>query len=416
MEAPAGLARLAAPGTPWRPDSEQQDKHLPTPNPDHGKFAALDALRGFASLIVFVGHFCDGLAPGISVWTAGTPFFAALNGSASVILFFVLSGFVLIIRPIQIRRLAPLGVLLLKRWPRLAGPTTLAGVFLGVAALLGAFPSFKVFAHRLPPHSHHPPYLFWGEWQHNDHIVEVLREAAFGVFINSSADHNVVLWTMHFELLGSVLAAGLAATILLPLPRMVRATLFLGTWIGAAFVSPWLAVFPVGVCGAIAHRAFGGRLRIGGPLAALMAAGGALLFSWDPRTSLGIWAWTAWLDYGARLWAWLALQALAACLFMAVFLYNPTVRAWCSGRLGKLAGRYSFPLYLVHVPVLCSVGAWLYLRHLPDATTVWSNITAFGLDLGAALLVATPLMFFDQWWLRQLHRLDIVVRFRTSKH
>jgi peptidoglycan/LPS O-acetylase OafA/YrhL len=188
------------------------------------------------------------------------------------------------------------------------------------------------------------------------------------------------------------------------LPKLPRTLLFAALWAAAAYTSPWLVVFPVGVAGAILHRAVGARLLIPGRLAVVMVLCGLLLLSWDLRTNAGMWAWSKSLSFDPRLWTWLAAQAAGASLLMAVLLYNPGARRILSGRLGALTGRLSFPFYLVHLQVLCTFGVWLYLLHLPGTPTIWFNIALFLAVATAALLVATPLMLFDQWWIRTLSR------------
>jgi peptidoglycan/LPS O-acetylase OafA/YrhL len=68
------------------------------------KIYALEAVRGLASILVFFHHFILGFLPqyhGVLAGTNGSQaligsvFFAFINGTAAVVLFFVLSGFVL---------------------------------------------------------------------------------------------------------------------------------------------------------------------------------------------------------------------------------------------------------------------------------------------------------------------------------
>jgi peptidoglycan/LPS O-acetylase OafA/YrhL len=66
-----------------------------TPVTQH-RYRQLDSLRGLAALCVLFGHFC-GLSPDLTFFNAirATPLGILFNGNASVMLFFVLSGFVL---------------------------------------------------------------------------------------------------------------------------------------------------------------------------------------------------------------------------------------------------------------------------------------------------------------------------------
>jgi peptidoglycan/LPS O-acetylase OafA/YrhL len=89
---------------------------------------------------------------------------------------------------------------------------------------------------------------------------------------------------------------------------------------------------------------------------------------------------------------------------MAVALYNPAARRWLSGPLGALSGRMSFAFYLIHLLVLCSLSAWLYILLVPAGLTIWAGVGLYLVSLTATLLLATPLMLFDQWWIGLLAR------------
>jgi peptidoglycan/LPS O-acetylase OafA/YrhL len=366
----------------------------------HDKLKELDALRGIGAVMVFSGHFCEGLVPAVTTSLNGTLLFTALNGPAAVIVFFVLSGFVLTLRPLQARRWSPFAVLALKRWPRLAGPVAVAGLAYSLAAVIGAFPRPAFLAPMLPPHA--PAYLFWGQAQHNENVGDVLQEALVGTFLHESARHNGVLWTMHWEFLGSFLAAGVAVIALLRLPLLIRTALFTALWAAAATFSPWLIAFPAGVLCAILHGAYGTRIRIANWLAVGMLLSAFALLSWDIRAQAGIWTWTGSFAFSLRFQMWIVTETVAACLCIAVALYNPTSQRWLASPPGRFAGKISFSFYLVHLLVLCSFSSWLYILILPAGA--WTGVGLFVVSIAASLILATPLMLFDQWWIRMLNR------------
>ncbi len=64
------------------------------------KLTAFDAVRGGAAVIVFTGHYFRNFAPDFERSVNGTIFYTLFNGSAAVVVFFVLSGFVLSRRPL----------------------------------------------------------------------------------------------------------------------------------------------------------------------------------------------------------------------------------------------------------------------------------------------------------------------------
>jgi peptidoglycan/LPS O-acetylase OafA/YrhL len=68
---------------------------------------------------------------------------------------------------------------------------------------------------------------------------------------------------------------------------------------------------------------------------------------------------------------------------------------WLSGKAARFLGDLSFPLYLVHVPVICSLGSWVLLASGSAA------LGAAAAMLGS-ILAALPLMTFNNWWVQAL--------------
>ena len=60
----------------------------------------------------------------------------------------------------------------------------------------------------------------------------------------------------------------------------------------------------------------------------------------------------------------LAFQLAALSVVTAVLLWRPLQRLLLT-HVSQWLGRVSFMLYLVHVPILCSLGAWLLVRLAP---------------------------------------------------
>ena len=94
-------------------------------------FAALDTMRGLAAFAVFFGHVSNRLLPAFFAAVHNSPVGALINGPAAVVLFFVLSGFVLSMRPLAQGNVRNVLLLVIKRWPRMAGTTTFAALVCG---------------------------------------------------------------------------------------------------------------------------------------------------------------------------------------------------------------------------------------------------------------------------------------------
>jgi peptidoglycan/LPS O-acetylase OafA/YrhL len=125
-----GSSRLA------RPPKLAASPSPPATGPGE-KLAELDGLRGVAAIIVVVWHFAYAFVPeriGIvppfdpGAGIVGNPAFALLDGPGAVMLFFVLSGYVLPLAYFRSGRTEVVLRAVAKRWFRLVGLTLLAAV------------------------------------------------------------------------------------------------------------------------------------------------------------------------------------------------------------------------------------------------------------------------------------------------
>ena len=364
------------------------------------KLTELDSVRGIAAVIVFNLHFLGGVRGDVLAWLSATPFYGVANGGAAVMLFFVLSGFVLTLAPLRAGRARRLAGPVVRRWPRLAGPVVVAALLSVALARTGGFPGVGWIAARTG--GAFPLDMFWGSQMHNDAAWPVLREAAFGTFFLGASDHNPVLWTMQWELLGSVVAFGLAVIFLLAMPRAVRlacAGLLSGA---AAWHSIWLVGFPIGVAGALGHLRYGHRFRIPPSAAAVLFCAAAFVMSWNIEHAAGAWRWADRIPLRQRDYAWAFAECVAGAGMLAIALYCEPVRRLLRTRPFRGLGRLSFPLYLTHFFALLSLGTWTCLAVFPDGVRlVW--LPAFYLAmLAMACAMAYPVAVFDRRWIRLL--------------
>jgi peptidoglycan/LPS O-acetylase OafA/YrhL len=203
--------------------------------PRSKRIPELEALRGIAAVVVLVHHFMLGFTPRLHgllysdqpFSLMGTPAFAIINGSAAVVIFFVLSGFVLTVGMFQRNDLYAGAVALAKRWPRLAGPVTLASTVAGAAMALGVFVS--------PETAKHVPSIWLG-WFYNwppagwADISSAILEGST-TFFSGSSRYNSNLWTMYYEFVGSFVAIGCASALLLLPARAAQFAIIVAAWV-----------------------------------------------------------------------------------------------------------------------------------------------------------------------------------------
>lgn len=296
-----------------------------------GRIPGLDALRGVAAATVVLQHAMEtiGLAS------------SDINARSAVILFFVLSGFVLAL-PYVDNRADPWWRFLVRRFLRLWPP---AAVAIGIAALL-----FAAIGSQ-------PPYL--GLWWAEPLSLDLLSRCL--LFSGSGTGCSVLvmpLWSLIYE-----------ARISLIFPLLVWMTLreTRSTLIAMIIIGFGIEVQAM-MSGRIAAPIFADDLissvNVTLHFMALFVMGIALASARDRiRASIGAWS-TARIAI-AVLFA-LVLLALPSdmlrgaggALLIAVVVGSP----WASRVLGwgplHWLGRVSFSLYLIHQPILAAFVYW----------------------------------------------------------
>lgn len=365
----------------------------------------LEALCGLAAISVLLWHSILGFFPG---WTGrytdrwpsdmamnGQIWYGAVNGAAAVTLFFVLSGFVLTRRFLITgdQKIILRGAV--KRWPRLAGPVLVSVL---ISWLLFSFAAYRfsdagaatgspwlaTFANGFEP-----PFepRFW----------DAVRQGAFMTFFRGDSYYNSSLWTMRYEFVGSFIAFGLALLIGLT-PRRAH---YVRMWlIGMVFVlcylaSPHYAAFPAGV--ALAAFLPDRRSALPGPAVSIMFLA-AFYLSGFTGAQTGAFVLAARL-FGSLPASEVLVHILASVLIIAAIEFAPdSFRRMFSGRFAHLLGALSFPLYLIHVLVLCSLGSAMLIWAETWPGTFYASAIAVAATVVGSVLAAIPLMLFNERW------------------
>lgn len=313
-----------------------------------------------AALVVVVWHF---LLAFDQPWLSetghgffGTPLFAFVHGSAAVGVFFVLSAYVLTARYFETgqRRILIIGAL--KRWFRLFLP-----VFLSVMM------SWLLFHFHLYPYedaakiSHSGWLMTFGLSMNppfDPTFLAALQEGLIIAFYHNNNSFNPLLWTIHIEFIGSYIAFAFAALLagLRGQPRLV-ALITLIAGLSVHFIEPLMIPFVPGTL--LAFYAPKLRpLKIPAALA-LIVAGLAFLGYREP---VGFYGWLEFLEpiNGDPLRAYTG--AIGAVFIMMAFIGCEPLRQKLKGPLARILGQMSFPLYLVHLILIFSLGSAVFAR------------------------------------------------------
>lgn len=370
------------------------------------KLIELEALRGIAAIVVLIHHFMLGFTPRLhgllnpdqAATLFGTPAFAFVNGTAAVILFFVLSGFVLTAGLFRSPGIARAIVAIVKRWPRLAATVMLAN------CVAGALMAFNLYGNL------HAAPLTQSEWLGKYYTWQSTGTAEIGkalfegatTFFTAENFYNNGLWTMYYEFYGSV-ASIVCAFVAANIPsRAVRNFIFIASWFGLFFWSPYLSPFIAGVW--LASRQ---TYSAWSNLTALLVIIPLLLLmgyseNFTSHLAEGWYTSLNGLVANSPAHVRIFLHTGGAVLAMMLFLRVDAIKRTMSGKFGKQLGFLSFGIYLAQVPVICSLSSWVFVSTVNTPSAVQMLLTIFA-TIAGVLLLAIPLATFDRWWVRKLN-------------
>lgn len=372
------------------------------------KDQAADGLRGFAAVNVLLCHLFIAayplgfrwMYPGTAV--AGTPsgpidailafplMTLAFYGQWAVSLFFVLSGYVLTRSFLVSGDIGILRARAIRRYVRLGVPVF--GAVLLAYAAMSLCPPVWVHAGELTG-------SLWlsGVRQPSSSAWDALKESLFGVLLSGESVYNPTLWTMKVELIGSTIVFAYRA-----LGPGGRFQLMFGAALIVAFTYwfpdqwPYYAAFIIG-----SHI---GELRLASSrlVSVGIAVIGCLLGGIDTSPH---YEWTHIIEPADMIRLPMFQVAGSACLIYAV--RSGAFGRILTHRIAQFLGRISYPLYLVHLPVLLTLYAGLIV--LLVETLGWPKYTVIliAMPLTVAVVIPLALVFgatFDRWGIRLSRR------------
>jgi peptidoglycan/LPS O-acetylase OafA/YrhL len=387
---------------------------------NRGKLIELEALRGVAAVIVMLHHFLVVVAPRLHgrnfpddpIALVRTPLFALVNGTAAVSIFFVLSGFVLTMRAMQRHDWRQLVAGAARRWPRLVPLVVTTNILSAAFVLLGLYQDRTWFG--------------TGVFDSDRSVVgSALIDGLFTTFFHGSARFNTVLWTMHYELFGSL--AAYATALILIFQRSFALAMLTGTIVlvlFALFAGDGGVYYAMMVSGVLIARIYIERERVAGalafmqpwctPIVLVTAALAIMLCGYEGYSRpTGFYAFMA--PYASPEIE-PVLHGIAAIAIVALSLFCEPLRRPLARPAAALLGRLSFPLYLVHLPILLALVTPVHSRLDASLGAIVAAPLAFLLFAALTLAAAYPLARFDEWWVGKLHEMTsrVVTRVRTA--
>lgn len=336
---------------------------------DEGKLAYLESVRGLAALVVVINHIIIAFYPAgfdglhtvpvhnrvLEGLLHGFPLGFLIAGNFAVVLFFILSGYVLTYKffqnhdPHDLRRQAA------KRLLRLGVPVFFTVMLSYILIINGSFTNWKLHEITSSPQA---------GWIFNfmPTLADALYNATVGVFLGTGTKYNPVLWTMPVELIGSFVVFGFALLV----GTLKRRYVF---YIGAIVLlqSSFMTCFILGALLAdITHNTnvitfFKTKVS---SVYAYTALGIAYLIACTPivgkdfaDTVYGRILPDATSAFGAY-YLWLFFGAF---ILLFAVLVLPKLQAILNKKLFVWLGGLSFSIYLTHFLILYSLGSWIFL-------------------------------------------------------
>jgi peptidoglycan/LPS O-acetylase OafA/YrhL len=355
---------------------------------DSRRINHLDGLRGLAAVVVVVFHYLSAFVPALMpnqtaypYWLTDTPLAVLFNGPFAVVVFFVLSGFVV---SKAAHKSDPLPLTIALRYFRLTVPMLVSVL---IAWLL--LTMFPIEAIKLESITGTP----WLSLTFNGVIpslLQAIEEATYDVYRHGSSGFNNVLWSMRWELIGSVAIYGIYAFI-------HRSAYIVATFIALFVLLLWKGppyYFEAFVFGVLMQEAWThSRLKQVAPMITLIiglilgsqGAGFAHRYGLDflplalrPGEKDGM------------------IYPIAAALVVYGCLMSVPVSKFLEQTQCLFLGRISFGLYLIHVPIAYTVVMAVAVLLWPmSAITLAVGLVSFialSISLGwlMTVLVDTP--------------------------
>lgn len=348
----------------------------------NNKLGAVEGVRGWACLVAFMSHvmftfypYVHGLRPrgyhpsSNEEFLFNSPFSFFFSGSAAVFVFFVLSGYILtyvICKGEQPRRVVELSI---KRYPRLAIPAIASCIFSLLiidfvkpdASLLSGFAQgFGKFETSL--------------------LSSIIDGGYTTFFVGGHGLYNWVLWTMKIELIGSFILFFTCLLANFSKYRVIAAVIAIAAIYSLVNNATEKFGYIAFIIGFLIHDH--GK-RITGASQFIVLIAGLYLAGFHANSNSYSFISTF---FGVN--AGLISYTISASLIVYSVLMGDSLNSALSNKLSLLLGKLSFSIYLTHLPILFSVGVYVFNVTSVSLGHFESTVLATIASLTATLLVS----------------------------
>lgn len=358
------------------------------------RLAFLEGLRGIAALIVLIHHLLLAFWPTVyfgthetahhqlDIWTYN---YSALtgflhSGTFSVALFFVLSGYVLTFRYSSEGNTKLIQSLAIKRYFRLAIPalgSILIAYFLMKLGLMYNQEAVSITQ------------SVWLGWYYHfsPNFFNALYEGFVGVLLEGHSSYNSSLWTLPIEFFASFFVMSVAV--------MFNDTLVFLRYCFISLISCfiiyrfgetgiWYGLFLMGYALGISTQKTTITKRLAAPLILV------IIYCAGANNSAP-YQWLNMLNFNLNTHPMsknIILYSLGSVLLVYLLLRNVFLQKLFSSRFCCYLGKLSFSLYVIHVPIICSLGCYSLLKLSQYMRYNYAALISFILSFGAVFVIS----------------------------
>jgi peptidoglycan/LPS O-acetylase OafA/YrhL len=229
------------------------------------------------------------------------------------------------------------------------------------------------------------------------------------VFLSGVAKYNGVFWTMYFEFVGSYYIAIFLITLHFSNTRKRFLFWILATIILLIFTAP-TTCFNFGLLAAFLYANKGdfiAKLRRNSAVKIAVIAAFIVVYGFD----LGF-------AHNFHPYVTYILKPLAAVLIVMSLTFINSLNRFFSSKVSRFLGKISFPLYVIHMAIICSFTSSLMLRHPDFRDNLWTALAIYAASVLASLIAACcfyPVEKLSIWFSRKLHGFVVETRNYSSK-
>lgn len=356
------------------------------------RFEALEGLRGIAAIIVVLYHSLLGFFAvsflGVQTNTPSVqhlniesslfsnPLMVFLSGTFSVSIFFVLSGFVLSIGYFQSGKESIVKSLAIRRYPRLMLPALASTLFCAILIWLGLSRVTQVYEVT-------GSNWLAGMWSGGStSLLEVIRSGALGIFTEGHSYFNNPLWTMTIEFIGSFVVF---ITLLVAGKSRYRWLAYILLFVLTA--GTWYMGFLAGMILADIYSRRSTTQRYVPAFVTVILAAAAIFFGGYPAS-----------DHVGQPYSFFSpveifqipSYVIGAVALVTIALWSRTGKRILGSKYISRLGKYTFSMYLVHIPILYTLTYYIFLKlHMSYSYSI-SAIVALAVSV-PAIAIATYL-------------------------